>query len=152
MSAYNAGDVVRVRSSQEILATLDTDGRLEGLPFMPEMLQYCGQVFTVSRSAHKTCDTVTKTGGRRLNDTVHLADLRCSGAAHGGCEALCLVFWKTAWLMPALEGEAAMPDEPPPAMADQLATSETLPGWSCSLSVPGYAAPAVHEAVALVGG
>ena len=38
-----AGDWVEVRSKAEILSTLDENGRLEGLPFMPQMFQYCGQ-------------------------------------------------------------------------------------------------------------
>jgi hypothetical protein len=32
-----AGDWVEVRSKAEILSTLDENGRLEGLPFMPQM-------------------------------------------------------------------------------------------------------------------
>ena len=38
--------------------------------------------------------------GRRVADAVHL-DTRCDGAAHGGCQAGCLLFWKLAWLRPA---------------------------------------------------
>jgi hypothetical protein len=29
---------------------------------------------------------------------VHLEDVRCSGQAHGGCQARCLMFWKEQWL------------------------------------------------------
>ena len=36
------GEIVEVRSEAEILATLDGRGELESLPFMPEMLQFCG--------------------------------------------------------------------------------------------------------------
>jgi hypothetical protein len=93
-----AGELVEVRSAEEIFATLDERGALEGLPFMPEMLASCGRRFRVFRRAHKTCDTIHKTGGRRMDDTVHLEDSRCDGAAHGGCQATCLVFWKEAWL------------------------------------------------------
>ena len=90
---------VRVRSAEQILATLDANGELEGLPFMPEMLRFCGQVLRVERSAHKTCDTITGASlGRRLERSVHLASSRCDGAAHGGCQAQCLLFWKQAWL------------------------------------------------------
>ena len=32
---------------------------------------------------------------------VHLEDVRCDGAAHAGCQAACLIFWKDAWLKPA---------------------------------------------------
>ena len=92
------GELVEVRSKEEILATLGPDATRDGLPFMPEMLRFCGQRFRIHKRADKTCDTVDKTGGRRLYDTVHLRDLRCDGSAHGGCEAGCLMFWREAWL------------------------------------------------------
>lgn len=91
------GDWVEVRSEPEILATLDGEGALDHQLFMPEMRQFCGQRFQVQSRADKTCDTVTKTGGRRLWNTVHLPT-RCDGSGHGGCQASCLLFWKEAWL------------------------------------------------------
>lgn len=94
----HAGDWVEVKSTEEILATLDDRGSLDALPFMPEMLQYCGKRFQVFKSAHKTCDTINKTGNRGMTNAVHLQGLRCDGAAHGGCQAGCLLFWKEAWL------------------------------------------------------
>jgi hypothetical protein len=102
LSRYRTGDVVEVRSKDEILATLDQHGALDGLPFMPEMLQYCGQRFRIGAVAHKTCDTARQTWkGRRLQTTVHLAGLRYDGLAHGGCQAEYTLFWKDAWLKPA---------------------------------------------------
>lgn len=99
------GDWVEVKSKEEILNSLDTRGQMEGLPFMPQMFQYCGQKFRVYKRAHKTCDTVNQTGGRRLADAVHL-DLRCDGQAYGGCQAACLIFWKDAWLNPISRRES----------------------------------------------
>ena len=96
-SKFRAGDWVEVRSKEEILRTLDTDGRLEGMPFMPEMFAFCGQRFQVYKRAHKTCDTVFPVRGRRVDHAVHL-DTRCDGSAHGGCQAGCLIFWKDAWI------------------------------------------------------
>lgn len=93
-----AGEVVEVLSKEEILDTLDQDGRYEALPFMPEMFQYCGRRFRVYKRAHKTCDFVTHTGIRRLANAVHLENIRCDGSAHGGCQAQCMIFWKEAWL------------------------------------------------------
>jgi hypothetical protein len=101
-----AGEWVEVRSTEEILATLDDDARLDGLPFMPEMLAYCGKRFRVWKRAHKTCDTVHKTGGRRVAAAVHLEELRCDGSGHDRCEAACLIFWKEAWLK-RVDGPAA---------------------------------------------
>ena len=96
-----AGDWVEVKSADEILATLDEQGRLDGLPFMPEMLQYCGKRLQVFKSAHKSCDTIQdwKTM-RSMRGAVHLAGARCDGASHGGCQAACLLYWKEAWLKP----------------------------------------------------
>jgi hypothetical protein len=92
------GDLVEVRGADEILATLDDHGEYESLPFMPEMLRYCGRRFTVHKVAHKLCDTIGGTGFRRMADAVHLAGVRCDGRAHGGCQAECLIYWKTSWL------------------------------------------------------
>src|SRR5262245_4419635 len=98
MSRLRAGETIRVRSKEEILSTLDQNGRLEGLPFMPEMFQYCGKTVQVHKRAHKTCDFVTLTGIRKLSNAVHLEGARCDGSAHGGCQAECMFYWKEAWL------------------------------------------------------
>lgn len=102
LSRYRAGDLVEICSKEEILATLDEQGCVDGLPFMPEMVRFCGRRFRVRAVAHKTCDTAHKTHkNRRLPAAVHLEDLRCDGSAHGGCEASCTLFWKDVWLKPA---------------------------------------------------
>ena len=93
-----AGDLVEVRTEAEILATLDEQGAIDGMPFMPEMLEFCGKRFRVEKRADKSCNTITIMESRRLYDTVHLEGLRCSGAAHGDCQAQCFLFWKEAWL------------------------------------------------------
>jgi hypothetical protein len=95
-----AGDWVEIRSEAEILSTLDKDGKLDGLQFMPEMLRYCGRQVRVYRRADKTCDTIKSTRSLRMTNAVHLENLRCDGAHHGGCQAACLIFWKEAWLKP----------------------------------------------------
>jgi hypothetical protein len=94
----HAGEWVEVRPKAEILKSLDKNGRLEGLPFMPEMFAFCGKRFRVCKRAHKTCDTVNDYKGRKMKDAVHLEGIRCDGQAHGGCQAACLIFWKEAWL------------------------------------------------------
>lgn len=102
LSRFRVGDLVEVRSKEEILTTLDQRGCTDRLPFMPEMLQYCGRRFRVSAVAHKTCDMIGELGtSRRLQATVHLAGLRCDGLAHDGCQAECNLFWKDNWLKPA---------------------------------------------------
>jgi hypothetical protein len=107
---FRAGDWVEVRPAEEILAAVDEHGRLDGLPFMPEMLQFCGRRFRVQSRAHKTCDTAIASGFRQMESAVHLKDIRCDGSSHGGCQAACLLFWKNAWLRPA-DGPAELPEE-----------------------------------------
>jgi hypothetical protein len=119
-----AGDVVRVRSKEEILATLDENGRLDGQPFMPEMLAFAGRELPISAIAHKTCDTINRpsTGMRQLDHTVHLAGARCDGSAHGGCQAGCLLFWRQEWL----ETPDGVPLRVQPQTSGSVATEETL--------------------------
>jgi hypothetical protein len=92
------GELVEVRSPQEIEATLDENGELDGLPFMPEMVAFCGRRLTVHKVAHKSCDNISRTGLRRMTDAVHLTESRCDGSAHGGCENACSLYWKEQWL------------------------------------------------------
>ena len=100
-----------MKPAADILATLDADGALDAMPFMPEMLQYVGRRFTVSRRVEKICDTIAATGSRRVRDTVYLEDLRCDGSGHGGCQAGCLIYWKEAWLRRVDgEGQARLSD------------------------------------------
>jgi hypothetical protein len=115
--SLRAGDWVEVRSREEILATLDADARCDALPFMPELLQYCGRRYRVFKSAHKACDTIQDwTTMRRMENAVHLEGLRCDGSAHGGCQAACLIFWKTDWLRP-VSGPDAPATKPEPVSA-----------------------------------
>jgi hypothetical protein len=105
------GEWVQVRSFAEIWATLDGEGRLDGLPFMPEMLRYCGKRHRVFRRVEKINMYFGPTAPelRRLRNAVLLDELRCDGAAHGGCQAACQLIWKEAWLTPA---DAANPSPP----------------------------------------
>jgi hypothetical protein len=92
------GEIVRVRSESEILASLDAEGRCDRLPFMPEMLPYCGRTLRVYKRADKTCDSIWAPGMLRMRDAVFLWGARCDGSAHGGCQSGCQFFWKEAWL------------------------------------------------------
>jgi hypothetical protein len=94
------GDLVEVRSAEEILRTLDGEGTLDRVPFMPEMVAFCGKRFRVAHRAVKTCYYGETSGMRKFphEDVVLLDQVRCSGADHDGCQKACLIFWKEAWL------------------------------------------------------
>lgn len=108
-----AGDLVEVRSLDEIMQSLDEQGALRGLPFMPEMVRHCGRRFRVFNEVTKICETIDKTGYRQLSGTVSLRGLHCDGAFHGGCEARCLMFWREEWLKPVAQSVAGDAGEHP---------------------------------------
>ncbi|MGC9471133.1 MAG: hypothetical protein ACP5D1_06285 [Bacteroidales bacterium] len=83
---------------EEIVATLDDEGKLDGMLFMPEMIKYCGQSFQIAHFSWRTCIEGHGIGFRSMTGTVFLKDLRCDGSLHGGCQRGCLFFWKEEWL------------------------------------------------------
>src|SRR5579864_6807635 len=98
-SRLRHGDLVEVKSPDEIVQTLDAEGASDHLPFMPEMIEFCGRRFRVSKRALTIC--FSGPGLRRgfnADDVVTLDGVRCSGIAHGGCQKACMVFWREAWL------------------------------------------------------
>ncbi len=126
LDTFRRGHRVRVRDAASILATLDENGDLDGMPFMPEMLSACGKEWVVNTRADKTCDTIDITGcSRELDDTVHLTGARCDGSAHGGCQAGCLLYFKTEWLerVPPKRGQ----DSPDETMSDPEGEVSTRP-------------------------
>jgi hypothetical protein len=93
------GDLVEVKTPSEILATLDAEGAIDHVPFMPEMTEFLGRRFWVFGRAMTTCASGADwPRGFRANDVVTLVGARCSGAAHDGCQKACLIFWREAWL------------------------------------------------------
>jgi hypothetical protein len=140
-----AGEWVEVRSKEEILRTLDKNGALGGMPFMPEMFRYCGQKLRVFKTAHKTCDTISGDWmGRRLEDSLHLEDVRCDGGSHGGCEAACLLYWKEAWVKRSDGPDAPVPAAPGCSEADVVAATRTRPGAAEGRAPDGYACQATE--------
>jgi hypothetical protein len=117
------GDTVEIRPVDEILATLDAGGKLQGVLFMPEMARYCGQRQRVFRRADKTC--VEGVGIRRLGRAVFLEGLRCDGACHEGCQRGCLYFWHEAWLKAVPEAVTAATG----AAAGEAASGGPAPAW-----------------------
>lgn len=112
-SRLRAGDLVTVRLPGEILKTLDANGTLDEVPFMPEMLEFCGKRFRVlNRVVQTTIDAAfvdlrneSFVREFRNDDVVILQGVRCSGAEHDGCQRGCAIFWKEAWLEKVNDGD-----------------------------------------------
>ena len=99
---FKSGDLIEIKSEAEILATLDEKGCYEGIPFMGEMRRYCGKRFRVYKRADRICvERAHFLDFRRLKNAVMLEELRCDGSDHDGCQRMCMLFWKEAWLRPA---------------------------------------------------
>ena len=122
------GDLVEVKSPREIQESLDNNGTLNGLPFMPEMLPFCSKRFRVSLRAVKTCYYGESSGIRRFpsEDVVLLEGVRCSGADHDGCQKACRIFWKESWLRRVEDASAPLARED--GNDDLRATLKTVSG------------------------
>jgi hypothetical protein len=94
------GEYVEVCSLDEILGTLDGDGELEQLPFMPEMVPHCGQRVRVTAVMTKICGGGKGMRGVLGEPLVRLDELRCGGESHGRCSRACTLLWKPAWFRP----------------------------------------------------
>jgi len=94
----NAGDWVRVRSREEIEATLNHWGQLKGCSFMPEMAQYCGTTQRVLKRMERFVDE-RDLRAKKVRGIALLEGLRCEGTAEfGRCDRARLYFWREEWL------------------------------------------------------
>jgi hypothetical protein len=96
----SAGDRVRVRSRQEIEASLDGAGMLAGCWFAPQMFEHCGREFTVVTRVERFFDE-RRWRMLKARHMVLLEGVFCDGrslADTGGCDRRCHFFWRTEWL------------------------------------------------------
>jgi hypothetical protein len=102
------GDLVQVRSPDEIKSTLDEKGFNRGLSFDREMLPYCGRTFRVKDRVDRIVDDKT---GRMLKipkDSLILEGAVCSGERTPGCwfcPREIYPFWREAWVRPVEESD-----------------------------------------------
>jgi hypothetical protein len=97
-TGLQAGDMVRVRSKEEIQATLNHWRQLKGCTFMTEMWPYCGTTHRVLKPMKRFVDErdlrVKKSTG-----IVLLEGVMCQGTAEfGPCDRSCFLFWREEWL------------------------------------------------------
>jgi hypothetical protein len=91
------GDWVQVKSEAEIRASLDAQGKLRGLQFVPrEMLPHCGKQYRVHKRVEKIFLEESRRN-RKLKNTVLLENVQCQGIGLD-CDRCCYLFWREAWL------------------------------------------------------
>lgn len=92
------GELVQVRSEEEIRRTLDRDQRHRGLLWMPDMARFCGGKYRVYKRVDRIM--LESTGElRKLRDTVLLEGVMCENLYD--CDRSCFHFWREAWLQRA---------------------------------------------------
>jgi len=92
-----SGELVEVRSINEILATLGPDRKCKGLLWMTGMRKFCGKRYRVFKRIE---NILLETNGdsRKMTNTVILEGVMCDGAEFGNCDRSCFHFWREAWL------------------------------------------------------
>ena len=92
------GDWVRVRSREEILATLDPFKELKGCAFLPDMYEYCGTRQRVLRSMRHFMDE-RDYKLKKARGIILLENVICNGTpTFGECDRCCFLFWREEWL------------------------------------------------------
>lgn len=93
-----AGDWVRVRSREEIAATLDPFNELKGCAFLENMYQYCGTQQRVLKAMQRFLDE-RDYKVKKVRGVILLENAICQGTpAFGTCDRSCFLFWREEWL------------------------------------------------------
>jgi hypothetical protein len=92
------GELVRVKSKEEILATLDRKGANRGLRFDAEMLKYCGQQARVLRRVDRIINEQTGKMMHFSNDCIVLDGSVCVGDYNQYCPRRIYCYWREIWL------------------------------------------------------
>lgn len=95
-----SGDIVIVRSRDEIRRMLDDYRRYKGCFFVAEMYEHCGKEYKVLKTVNYFFDE-SKQKICKCRDTVFLDGVVCSGRQRlysVSCDRNCFFFWRTAWL------------------------------------------------------
>lgn len=93
-----AGEWVKVRSKEQIRATLDEEGKLKGCSFLNVMLPYCGTTQRVFKPVVRFVDE-RNYKIKNVRGIVLLEGVMCSGTEfYGNCDRSCLFFWREEWL------------------------------------------------------
>jgi hypothetical protein len=93
------GEMVEVKSLQEIVATLNKNGHNRGLHFSPDQRPFCGGRYRVRSRADNFIAEGTGEM-KHFRNTVMLDDILCDSScfAFGGCYRADLLYWREIWL------------------------------------------------------
>lgn len=92
------GELVEVRTKEEIFATLDKSQKNRGLWFDSEMLPYCGGIYRVLRRVHRIIDERTRKMVVMKNPCIVLEGVICKSEYHRLCPRAIYPYWRESWL------------------------------------------------------
>ena len=93
-----AGECVRVRTKEEIQATLNPWNELEGCAFISAMWQYCGTTQRIFKLVERFVDE-RDYRVKYVLGVVLLEGVNCNGTSfYGKCDRTCFFFWREEWL------------------------------------------------------
>jgi len=105
------GELVQVRTREEIVATLDRHNRNRGMLFDGEMLPYCGGIYRVLRRVHHIID---ERSGKMVNmksPCIVLEGVVCQSDFHRLCPRAIYPYWRENWLRRASIAGSSAPAE-----------------------------------------
>jgi len=91
------GDMVEVKTLDEIKTTLSRFGKNRGLGFQKEMVKFCGGRYRVSKIVKNAISEEDGTY-RAVKNSVILEGVNCDGSYHKRCERSCPHIWREIWL------------------------------------------------------
>jgi hypothetical protein len=99
-SRFAEGSWVRVKSEEDVRATLDAKSKLRGLVFVPSQFESCGNVYRVQKSTRRLLDDHGEM--RAVSRTALLEGVTCAGNGGDlGCGRHCPLMFRDEWLEPA---------------------------------------------------
>jgi hypothetical protein len=107
------GELVRVKSTDEILATVDELLVNRGMGFHPEMTPHCGKTFRVTQRVRKLINEKTGQLVELKNSCLVLEGADCHGRYTRplNCPRACPPYWREIWLERVDAGAAPSPDK-----------------------------------------
>ena len=115
---------MRVKSYEDILATLDENRSNRGLTFDAELVPYCGKIYRVQTRVHRFIDEQTGRMKKLKTPAVILDGVVCKSRFSGQrmfCPREIYLWWREIWLERV---EEALRDTPPQAECRERVTPD----------------------------
>jgi hypothetical protein len=114
------GELVKVKSHQEILQTVTTGNLNRGMHWDAELVPYCGGTYQVLKRVNKLIDEKTGKMQEMKNECIILDSVVCQ-ARYSACRMMCpkamYPYWREIWLERV---GAPQPGGPEPAATNDL--------------------------------